>query len=140
MDNTAVFVFFLVACAFAGYSMLVAARHFVDGVRSAKKGMDNGHKEQTRYHEDSDSYKSDEDADSHETDNREDVGNQAWQDILGVSREASYEDVKIAYRRLIRRYHPDRVVGLGPEFQHIAEQRTKEINAAYEVARKLHGR
>jgi DnaJ-class molecular chaperone len=30
-------------------------------------------------------------------------------------------------------YHPDKVVGLAPEFQALADKRMKEINAAYEV-------
>ncbi|KOR30963.1 cytochrome C biogenesis protein [Achromatium sp. WMS2] len=46
---------------------------------------------------------------------------------LGVAREASAEDVKRAYRRLARKYHPD--VSKEPN----AEQHFKEIQEAYEV-------
>jgi len=47
--------------------------------------------------------------------------------ILGVSRDASADEIKRAYRRLARKYHPD--VNPDPE----AQERFKEINAAYEV-------
>lgn len=47
--------------------------------------------------------------------------------ILGVSRDASSDDIKRAYRRLARKYHPD----VNPEPD--AQERFKEINIAYEV-------
>ncbi|MBL1175780.1 molecular chaperone DnaJ [Pantanalinema sp. GBBB05] len=50
-----------------------------------------------------------------------------YYEILGVSRDADKEDIKRAYRRLARKYHPD--VNKEPE----AEERFKEINRAYEV-------
>lgn len=48
-------------------------------------------------------------------------------ETLGVSRDADKEDIKQAYRRLARKYHPD--VNKEPG----AEERFKEINRAYEV-------
>jgi curved DNA-binding protein len=48
--------------------------------------------------------------------------------ILGVSRGASEKDIKRAYRRLARQFHPD--VNPGDKR---AEERFKEINEAYEV-------
>ncbi|WJI24497.1 molecular chaperone DnaJ [Thermosynechococcus sp. QKsg1] len=48
-------------------------------------------------------------------------------DILGVSRSADAEELKRAYRRLARKYHPD--VNKEPG----AEEKFKEINRAYEV-------
>lgn len=46
---------------------------------------------------------------------------------LGVARNASPEDIKKAYRKLVRKYHPDVSKASG------AEAKTKEINEAYEV-------
>ncbi|MCL2938014.1 MAG: molecular chaperone DnaJ [Trichodesmium sp. St16_bin2-tuft] len=50
-----------------------------------------------------------------------------YYEILGVSRSADKEELKRAYRRLARKYHPD--VNKEPG----AEDRFKEINRAYEV-------
>lgn len=54
-------------------------------------------------------------------------------EVLQVAPEASPEQIRAAYQRLIRQYHPDRTAQLAPELQRIAEQRTKEINAAYQT-------
>ena len=48
--------------------------------------------------------------------------------LLGLSREASQEDVRKAYRKLVRKYHPD----ANPEDPQ-AEERFKEIQQAYEM-------
>jgi DnaJ-like protein len=56
--------------------------------------------------------------------------------VLGVSEHATPEEVSVAYRRLARLYHPDKVAGLAPEFQALAEKRMKEINAAYAVLKQ----
>lgn len=48
--------------------------------------------------------------------------------VLGVSREASDEDIKKAYRRLVFAHHPDR----NPNKED-AEERIREINVAYEI-------
>lgn len=50
-----------------------------------------------------------------------------YYEVLGVSRTASAEEIKRAYRNLARKYHPD------VNKQHGAEARFKEINEAYEV-------
>ena len=50
-----------------------------------------------------------------------------YYEVLGVSRTASAEEIKRAFRNLARRYHPD--VNKQPD----AEARFKEINEAYEV-------
>ena len=53
-------------------------------------------------------------------------------EVLGVPQGASQDEIKTAWRRLAKQYHPDRAAGLGPELKALAEQRMKEINAAYE--------
>lgn len=53
-------------------------------------------------------------------------------DILGVGRGAGKGEIKQAYRRLLRMYHPDKFTHLGPEFERTAQRRTRAIIAAYE--------
>src|SRR5581483_7832858 len=50
--------------------------------------------------------------------------------ILGVERNASQDDIKKAYRRLARKYHPD------VSKEKNAEERFKEIGEAYEVLKE----
>lgn len=52
--------------------------------------------------------------------------------ILGVSLDCSAQELKAAYRRKLKEYHPDRVADMGAEIQMLAERKTKEINSAYE--------
>src|SRR2546429_5926535 len=52
-----------------------------------------------------------------------------YYEVLGVPRDASAEDIRRAYRKLAREYHPD--VNKEPG----AEDRFKEISEAYEVLR-----
>lgn len=54
--------------------------------------------------------------------------------MLGVPRDASQEDVKRAYRKLSKEWHPDRHPSTGSgQAKKEAEQKFKELNEAYEV-------
>jgi DnaJ like chaperone protein len=53
--------------------------------------------------------------------------------LLGIHSPASPSDIKAAYRARIKQCHPDKFAGRGPEFRRMAEERTKELNEAYEV-------
>ncbi len=54
--------------------------------------------------------------------------------VLGVSRDASDEEIKKAYRRLSRKYHPDANINNPNKAQ--AEERFKEVQQAYEQIMK----
>lgn len=56
------------------------------------------------------------------------MSNKNYYDILGVSKNASQEDIKSAYRKLAKLYHPD----LHPNDPECS-QKFKEVNEAYEV-------
>jgi DnaJ-class molecular chaperone len=59
-------------------------------------------------------------------------------EILEVNEGATLEEITEAYRKQARMNHPDKVANMAPEFQEMAEQRMKEINAAYqELSSKL---
>jgi len=54
-------------------------------------------------------------------------------EILGIERDASKAEIKTAYKRLIARYHPDKVQHLGKEFQELAHQKFVAIQKAYDT-------
>jgi len=53
-------------------------------------------------------------------------------EILGLSPNATQEEIRSAYIKLAKQYHPDRVAHLGKELQVLAEKRFKEIQQAYD--------
>ncbi len=58
--------------------------------------------------------------------------NQSPYQVLDIKPTASKEEVAKAYRKMAKKYHPDIVADLAPEFRELAEKRMKAINAAYE--------
>ena len=54
---------------------------------------------------------------------------------LGVSRDATDEEIKKAYRALARKYHPDNYAG--SDLADVAEEKMKEINEAYDMIGKM---
>ena len=59
--------------------------------------------------------------------------------VLGISSSATDEDVKIAYRKMALRHHPDRVSALGEDVRKAAEKKFQEINEAKERIFKARG-
>lgn len=55
------------------------------------------------------------------------MGSESYYDVLGVSRDASQDEIKKAYRNLAKKYHPDICKEAG------AEEKFKNINVAYDV-------
>lgn len=58
--------------------------------------------------------------------------------VLNVSPQASDDQIKKAYRRLLSQHHPDKLVakGLPEEMMKLASERTHQIRSAYEVIRE----
>jgi DnaJ-domain-containing protein 1 len=52
---------------------------------------------------------------------------------FGLNEQATFDEVRRAYRDLVKSYHPDMVAHLGPELKRVAEQKTKEINSVYGI-------
>jgi hypothetical protein len=60
-----------------------------------------------------------------------------WYRILGVRENAKLDEIKLAYKRAIAQHHPDKVAQMGEEIRAVAEAKTKQINAAYEIGARL---
>jgi DnaJ like chaperone protein len=61
--------------------------------------------------------------------------------VLGITPQASNEEVKTAYRRLMSQHHPDKLVsrGLPQSMVGVAEQKTHEVRTAYERIKTQRG-
>ena len=64
----------------------------------------------------------------------EDLGK--YYDILGVSRNASKDEIKKAYRDLVKQHHPDKFSSASDSEKEYHENKLKEINEAYEKLSK----
>ena len=51
--------------------------------------------------------------------------------VLGVTHDATRDEIVRAYREQLKRYHPDRVADLGPELQEVAHRKTIDLQRAY---------
>jgi hypothetical protein len=63
----------------------------------------------------------------------------SWDKVLGVTAEATADQIREAYKHLISKYHPDKVDNLGQELKDLAEHKTQEITAAYRAAMRSRG-
>ena len=61
----------------------------------------------------------------------------SWFLVLGVSEDATPDQIAAAYKLMIRQYHPDKVAQMGSEIRELAEFKSKQINTAYDYAMKL---
>jgi len=57
-------------------------------------------------------------------------------EMLGLEGEVSEGEINAAYREMARMYHPDKVANQSPQVREYAEQRMKEINAAYALLKR----
>jgi DnaJ like chaperone protein len=56
--------------------------------------------------------------------------------ILDIEKSATNDDVKAAYRKMVKKYHPDKLQHLGPEHIKGAEEKFKQVQKAYEQIQK----
>jgi len=56
--------------------------------------------------------------------------------VFDLAETATIEDAKRAYRNAVHQYHPDKVDHLGPELKKVAEQKTKEFVASFEIIKR----
>lgn len=63
----------------------------------------------------------------------------AWCAVLNLPPSATALEIRDAYRRLISRYHPDKVSTLGQDLQDLAQRKSQEITAAYRDGMQMRG-
>ena len=56
--------------------------------------------------------------------------------ILEIDPSCNNDEVKKGYRKMANKYHPDKVSHLGIDLQHIAEEKFKAVNNAYQTIKK----
>jgi DnaJ-domain-containing protein 1 len=62
-----------------------------------------------------------------------------WHEVLGVSPQASADQIREAYLAKSAEHHPDRVFDHGPEAREAAQQMTRRLNDAFERAMRARG-
>ena len=62
-------------------------------------------------------------------------------EILGLSKDATFSEIKKKYRELVKKYHPDILMGKGADEEIIQEgtKRLQEINEAYKILKERFG-
>ena len=59
--------------------------------------------------------------------------------ILEITKSATSDEIKKAYRTMAKKYHPDKVLHLGKEHQKGAEEKFRQVQEAYERLQKERG-
>ncbi len=59
--------------------------------------------------------------------------------ILEIEKSATDSEIKKAYRKMASKYHPDKVTHLGDDLKHLAEEKFKAMNDAYQSIKKERG-
>ena len=59
--------------------------------------------------------------------------------ILEIDKTATNDEIKKAYRKMAKKYHPDKVIHLGKEHQAGAEEKFRQVQEAYEQLQKERG-
>ena len=59
--------------------------------------------------------------------------------ILEIDASATQSEIKAAYRRMAKKYHPDKVSHLGEDFKKVAQDKFRKVKDAYDSIKKQRG-
>ncbi len=61
-----------------------------------------------------------------------------YYEVLGVGRDATQDEIKRAYRKLMSQHHPDKLIaqGVPEDMIKLATEKSQEISAAYDLIDK----
>ncbi len=59
--------------------------------------------------------------------------------ILNIDKSATNDEIKKSYRKMVKKYHPDKLQHLGPEHVKGAEEKFRQVQKAYEQIQKERG-
>ena len=62
-----------------------------------------------------------------------------YYEVLEISKSASADEIKKAYRKMAISFHPDKVAQMGEEYQKGAKEKFQRIQDAYEAIKKRRG-
>jgi len=60
-------------------------------------------------------------------------------DILGVSKTASDDQIKTVYRKMVKKYHPDKLTGVSEDVVKMAKEKFQSVKDAYDKIRQQRG-
>ncbi len=66
--------------------------------------------------------------------------NENWAyEVLEITKNATDDEVKKAYRRMAMKYHPDKLAGMGEDIKQQSTEKFRKINEAYEHIKSVRG-
>ena len=60
-------------------------------------------------------------------------------DILGVSKTSSDDQIKTVYRKMVKKYHPDKLTGVSEDVVKMAKEKFQSVKDAYDKIRQQRG-
>ncbi len=137
MENTTwLILIVIVVCFYAGFRLVDFFIKKING-RSAKNNEDFGYSYEQQYSQKyNNQYQNERMGSFPYTQSGEDPKERHYALVLGLHGRISTDEIRMHFKDLIAKYHPDKVQHLGNEFKEMAELKTVEILEAYRYFQK----